>query len=95
MKSVLCHAYNFIFCIICTVHSVIILSQTQELLTKHICNPYIRFGNQVAILRGRIKESQTSMASMIYTLGIIMEVHIPLTILKLIYAYSHKTKRYK
>jgi accessory gene regulator protein AgrB len=30
---------------------------------RYISNPYIRFGNQVAILRGRIKESQVSMAS--------------------------------
>jgi hypothetical protein len=38
-------------------------TNAQELLTKYICKPYVCFGNQIAILGGRIKESQTSMAS--------------------------------
>jgi hypothetical protein len=44
------------------------LSQTNQCTgiinkVRYICNPYIRFGNQVAILKGRIKESQVSMTS--------------------------------
>jgi hypothetical protein len=54
------------FYILCTVHFVISLSQTNQctrIINKYICNPYIRFDNQVAIIRGRIKESQVSMTS--------------------------------
>jgi hypothetical protein len=53
---------------------------------RYICNPpnYIRFGNQVAILRGGVHQRITSIygIQIIHTFGIIMEALMPLTILK-------------
>jgi hypothetical protein len=51
---------------------------------RYICNLYISFDNQVAILRGHIKKSQVSMASRLFDVSpedgnLLAEIYVGLT----------------
>ena len=60
---------------------------------RRICNPYIRFGNQVAILRVRSSKNHKQLWHPdTHTFDITLEAFMSLTIFKRIDAYSHKTK---
>ena len=87
-----------IFYAVCTVHFIMSYSYNQLMhkimnRVRCICNPYIRFGNQFAILSGRSTKNHKQLWHLdTHTLDITLQALMPLTILIWIDAYSHNTK---